>query len=251
MRAARDHILLLLAVFVFCGPVLWALSAALAPSQITSNWQALTGQLSTQAHGPGLERIVMVSFVLAVMVALLSTLLSFLAAFSLVYFRAAWLPACFGVTLLTLYFPIEARMIHTFDVVASLGLTSSLAGLTLPVLQLALGTLFLRQRLKTLPPELFQAAQLDGAGPLRCLLEIALPLTWRAVAVLLLVTFVAGWNQYLWPLMASVDDRHWTLVRALERVSLSSGAGALLAAMAMLPPLVFVTLLATRDRASE
>jgi sn-glycerol 3-phosphate transport system permease protein len=114
-----------------------------------------------------------------------------------------------------------------------------------------MATLFLRQHLKTLPPELFEAAQLDAAGPLRCLVQIALPLSWRAVTVVMLVTFVAGWNQYLWPLMVSVDDRHWTLVRALERVTLGSGAGALLAAMAMLPPMALMMLWTATYRNTE
>lgn len=242
MRPVWDHILLGLAVLVFCGPVAWVLSSALMPSAIGDNWQTLSSQLAAEAHGPELDRMIVITFALAASVSILTTVLSFLAAYVFVFFRGTLLPAGFWLAVLTLYFPVEARMLQTFDVVVQLGLTSSLTGLALPVLQLGLGTLFFRQHFKRLPRELFEAAQLDAAGALRCLLQIALPLSWRAAAAVALIAFITGWNQYLWPLMASVDDQHWTLVRGLERVQAASGAGLLLAAMSLLPPLVLVLL---------
>ena len=242
MRNFWDHALLLTAVFIFCGPVVWMLSSALLPGAIGANWQSLSSQLSGEASGAALDRMILVTLALATTVSVLSTVMSFLAAYAFVYLQGVFLPACFWLAVLTLYFPVEARMLHTFDVVAHLGLTSSLTGIALPVLQLGLGTLFFRQHLKRLPREVFEAARIDAAGPLRCLFEIAVPLSWRAGAAVALVTFILGWNQYLWPLMASVDDRHWTLVRGLERVRSGSGAGLLLASFSLLPPLLLVVL---------
>lgn len=244
MRSALDHGLLLFAVLVFCGPVVWLLSDALAPGTIMENWRALTSALAPSGGTPGLSRMVCTSLALALAVAVLSTVLSFLAAYAFVFFRAPLLTLAFWAAVSTLYFPIEARMLQTFDVAATLGLTGSFLGLALPVLQLALGTLFFRQHFRRLPPQLLEAARLDGAGPFRCLLDIVLPLSRPQVATVALVTFLWGWNQYLWPLMISVDDRHWTLMRALERVGAGSGAGLTLAALALLPPLLLVLVLA-------
>ena len=240
MRGLLDHLLLCSAVLIFCGPVLWLLSSALHPNAVLGNWQSLTSQLSTEANGPDLDRMLWVTLVLATSISVLTTLCSFLAAFVLTYFQRPLLGFAFWLSIATLYFPVEARMLQTFDVIAAVGLTSSFAGLTLPVLQLGLGTLFFRQHLKGLPPALFEAARLDSAGPLRALCDIALPLSLSSVATVALVTFILGWNQYLWPLMASVDDRHWTLVRGLERIRSGSGAGLLLAAMALIPPLLLI-----------
>lgn len=240
MRRALDHVLLCSAVLVFCGPVLWLLSTALHPDVAGANWRTLSSQLSVEANGPGLDRMIFVSFVLATLTSFLTTACAFLAAFVFVFFRRPFVGLAFWLSITTLYFPIEARMLHTFDVVAALGLTSSFAGLSLPVLQFGLGTLFFRQHMKTLPRALFEAARLDGAGPVRAMIEIALPLSLTAVATVALVAFILGWNQYLWPLMASVDDRHWTLVRGLERVRSGSGAGLLLATMSLMPPLLLV-----------
>lgn len=240
MRRLRDHLLLCAAVLVFCGPVLWVLSSALHPDAVAQNWRVLSAQLSEDANGPGLNRMIFVTFALATMTSIMTTVGSFLAAFVFVFFRRPFVAFAFWLSIATLYFPVEARMLHTFDVVAALGLTSSFAGLSLPVLQFGLGTLFFRQHLKTLPHALFEAARLDGAGPVRTMLEIVLPLSLTAVATVALVSFILGWNQYLWPLMASVDDQHWTLVRGLERVRSGSGAGLLLAAISLLPPLLLV-----------
>lgn len=240
MRNLFDHILLSSAVLLFCGPVLWLLGTALHPSVVAENWQSLSKQLSADANGPGLDRMIWVTFALATSISVLTTLCSFFAAFVFAYFRRPCLGLAFWLSITTLYFPVEARMLQTFDVIAALGLTSSYAGLTLPVLQLGLGTLFFRQHLKGLPADVFEAARLDGAGPLRALRDIALPMSLAAVATVMLVAFIIGWNQYLWPLMASVDDRHWTLVRGLERVRSGSGAGLLLATMALLPPLLLI-----------
>lgn len=243
MRGLLDHFVLSAAVLLFCGPVLWLVVSAVGPSVLTSNWNALTETLSPDGPGPSLSRVVYVSTVLALAVALLSTTLSFLAAYAFVFLQSTLVSFAFWCVVATLYFPVEARMLRTFDVAARLGLTSSFAGLAFPVLQLGLGTLYFRQHFKKVPIEILQAARLDGANTLKCLLDIVLPFSRAQVATVGLVTFIWGWNQYLWPLMISVDDRHWTIVRALERVGVASGAGLLLATMALLPPLILVLIL--------
>lgn len=242
MRRLLDHILLISAVIVFCGPVVWVLGRALAPGVLQANFVDLRQTLSPDAYGPGIGRIIWVSFALATGVAAATVVLSFGAAFALTISALRFASFWFWAIVATLYFPIEARMLQTFEVTVWLGLTSTFTALVLPVLPLALGTLYLRQHLKRLPPEIFEAARVDGAGPFRCLLQIALPLSLRPLGTLGLIAFIWGWNQYLWPLMASVDDRHWTLVRALERVGAGSGAGLMLATLSLLPPLLLVLL---------
>jgi sn-glycerol 3-phosphate transport system permease protein len=237
MRRAVDHLVLSLSVVVFCGPVFWLLWHGLAPDRLGANLEVLYRTFAA-GGGPTLGQVVGTSALVAAGTALLATAASFAAAYALVFCQARLAALWFWATVATLYFPIEARMLQTFGVTAALGLTSSFAGLILPILPLALGTLFFRQNFKRLPREVIEAARLDGAGPVRCLLHIVLPMSWGAVGAMGLIAFIWGWNQYLWPLMASVDDRHWTLVRGLERLGIASGAGLTLAALSLLPPLV-------------
>lgn len=190
------------------------------------------------AAGPRLGAMLGVSALTAFGVALLSTCVSFLAAYTMVFFKIqlVW----FWLSLATLYFPIEARMISTFEVAARLGLHNTVAGLVLPILPLAVGTFAFRQHLAAMARELSEAARLDGAGPLRFLRDFAVPLSLPMIGAVFAVSFVLGWNQFLWPLVISVDNTQFTLMRGFDLVEAGSGASFVLAAISLVPPLVLL-----------
>ena len=73
----------------------------------------------------------------------------------------------------------------------------------MPLIASATATLLFRQFFLTIPDELVEAAQMDGAGPLRFLCDILLPLSRTNIAALFVILFVYGWNQYLWPLLVA------------------------------------------------
>src|SRR3546814_5697394 len=76
----------------------------------------------------------------------------------------------------------------------------------------------------TVPDEMIEAARIDGAGPLRFLWDILIPLSRTNIAALFVILFIYGWNQYLWPLMVSTDVRYQTIVLALGRMMLAPEA---------------------------
>jgi sn-glycerol 3-phosphate transport system permease protein len=110
----------------------------------------------------------------------------------------------------------------------------------LPVLSLALGTLFFRQLFLSFPNEYLEAAKLDGAGPVRFFVDFIVPLSWRRGGAIFVVTFMIGWNQYLWPLMISTDESNYTLVRGIRLIGQESGTGMALVVLSILPPLILV-----------
>lgn len=244
-RDIKDHTILFVGAVAMGLPLWLALMAATRSGDIglfpgvslDDNLEVLGRRLD--AAGPSLAGMLKVSAMTALGVALASTIVSFLAAFAMVFcrVRAIW----FWVSLATLYFPIEARMIATFEVAASLALHNTLAGLVLPILPVAVGTFAFRQHLRSLPPELMEAARLDGAGPGRFLRDFAVPLAWPMIGAVFAISFVLGWNQFLWPLMVSVDNSQFTLMRGFGLVQTGSGASFVLAAISLLPPLVFLT----------
>ena len=182
------------------------------------------------------------SMIVAVGVAVLTTLLSLLTAYAIVFFRMPTKKWVFWIVLLTLLFPLESRFVNTFSVVASLGLINTHAGIVLPALAVALGTFFFRQYFLTFPKELIEAATLDGAGPFRFLKDIVIPLSFSRAGAIFVVAFMIGWNQYLWPLMISTDDSLYTLVRGIRLIGQESGPGMALVVITILPP--FILLLA-------
>ena len=180
------------------------------------------------------------SLIVAVGVALLTTILSFLTAYSVVYFKFKLATGVFWLVLITLLFPLESRFIPTFLVTSELGLINTHIGIILPVLAAALGTFFFRQFFLILPEELLEAALLDGAGPLKFLWDILIPLSFQRAGAIFVVAFMIGWNQYLWPLMISTDDTLYTLVRGIRLIGQGSGPGMAFAILTIIPPFILV-----------
>lgn len=176
------------------------------------------------------------SMIVGLGIAILTTIFSMLTACAIVFFRFPVSGIVFWVVLSTLLFPLEARFINTFEVTADLGLINSHVGLILPVLAAALGTFFYRQYFLTLPEELLEAAQLDGAGPMKFLRDILIPLSWPRTGAIFVIAFMIGWNQYLWPIMISTDDSLYTLVRGIRLIGQESGPGMALVILTITPP---------------
>lgn len=188
------------------------------------------------------QRMLANSLIIASSVATLTTILSLLTAYAIVFFRMPGKQVVFWFIMVTLLFPLESRFVNTFGVTVSLGLINTYAGIVLPALAAALGTFFFRQYFLTLPKELIEAATLDGAGPIRFLKDIVVPLSYSRAGAIFVIAFMIGWNQYLWPMMISTDDSLYTLVRGIGLIGQESGPGMALVVITMLPP--FLLLLA-------
>ncbi len=118
-----------------------------------------------------------------------------------------------------LMLPVEVRILPTYEVVARLHMVNSLAGLTLPLIASATATFLFRQFYLTIPDDLINAARMDGAGPLRFLFDILLPLSKTNIAALFIIMFIYGWNQYLWPLVVTTQANLQTIVMGMQQMA--------------------------------
>ncbi|MDU4091947.1 MAG: sn-glycerol-3-phosphate ABC transporter permease UgpE [Pantoea sp.] len=171
---------------------------------------------------------------------------SMLSAFALVWFRFPLRNLVFWMIFITLMLPVEVRIFPTVEVVANLQLLDSYSGLTLPLMASATATFLFRQFFMSLPDELMEAARIDGAGPMRFFRDIVLPLSRTNLAALFVITFIYGWNQYLWPILITSETKMGTAVAGI-RSMISSGEGTtqwnlVMAAMllTLIPPVVVV-----------
>ncbi len=198
------------------------------------------------AGGVPVGRMMVNSLIMAVGIVVGKIVISILSAFAIVYFRFPLRMFFFWIIFLTLMLPVEVRILPTYKVVADLGLLNTYTGLTLPLIASATATFLFRQFFLTVPDELFEAARVDGAGPMRFFLTILLPLSRTNIAALTVILFIYGWNQYLWPLLITTETKMSTIVMHIQRMLFVADAipewnlTMAVAILAMLPPVLVI-----------
>ena len=139
----------------------------------------------------------------------------------------------FVFVLLGLAIPEQAVILPQHQLFAELGLHNTYPGLILPGLAGSFGVFFMTQYFKAIPPELDEAAMLDGASRLKTFWTVLLPLTLPAQATLGVFTFLASWNSYWWPLISATRSDMYTLTVGLAASQMNyaqtSGLGFLMA----------------------
>jgi sn-glycerol 3-phosphate transport system permease protein len=141
-----------------------------------------------------------------------------LAGYAFAFLRFPFKRTLFVVFLATLMVPFEVTIVTNVSTITHLGLYNSYAGLAVPFLATGFGAFLMRQAFLTVPNDLRDAAALDGYGHMRFLTRIAVPLARPAVAALTVFAFLAAWNQYLWPLLITKDDRLRTVQIGLKQL---------------------------------
>lgn len=259
---------------IFCHMMLWgALLAILLPLYIAivaatlDNHQVFQAPMSlipgghlwdnitrlwTQGvnpNSPPLGKMLSNSLAMALGITIGKISISMISAFALVWFRFPLRQLFFWMIFMTLMLPVEVRIFPTVEVVSQLHLLNSYNGLILPMMASATATFLFRQFFLSLPHELMEAARIDGASPVQFFIDIVLPLSRTNLAALFVITFIYGWNQYLWPLLVTSDVRMSTAVAGIRSmISLGEGVtqwNLVMAAMllTMIPPLLVVIIM--------
>lgn len=137
--------------------------------------------------------------------------LAVLTAYALVFLRFPGKNTVFLIILAALMVPAQITIVPNFLTMGELGFVNTYWGLILPGAATAFGTFLMRQYFMTLPHEIFEAAEIDGAGHMRRLWEIAVPLAMPALVTTGLFAVVSEWNDFLWPLIITSTDDMRTL----------------------------------------
>ena len=258
------HLVLIVGVFVVAFPlyvtfvastqtadeILQApMSMVPGPHLIENYSAALKGTGQGQASNAPVGRMMMVSLITALVIAIGKIAISLLSAFAIVYFRFRFRMFFFWAIFVTLMLPVEVRIGPTYKVVADLGMLNTYAGLTIPLIASATATFLFRQFFLTVPEELVEAARMDGAGPMRFFKDVLVPLSSTSIAALFVIQFIYGWNQYLWPLLVTTNETMYPVVIGIKRM-ISGGDAATdwnivmaTAILAMIPPAMVVMLM--------
>lgn len=256
-----SHVILLLGIAVVAFPLYvtfvastqTAQEVARAPMSLLPGSHFLQNYASVlfgqDSGSPPVARMMWVSTVMALVIAIGKIAISMLSAFSVVYFRFRFRMFFFWMIFVTLMLPVEVRIAPTYKVVADLGMLNSYAGLTLPLIASATATFLFRQFFLTIPDELIEAARIDGAGPMRFFKDILFPLSKTSIAALFVIQFIYGWNQYLWPLIITTHENMYPIVIGIQRM-IAGGDSVTewnlvmaTALLAMIPPAAVVILM--------
>lgn len=129
----------------------------------------------------------------------------------------------FAVLLGAMMVPGHVVLLPNYLTISNLGWDNTYAGLIVPGLGSVFVTFLLRQHMITLPRELLEAAELDGAGSLRTLWSVVVPLSRPMLITGGLITFITKWNEYVWPLVATSTEEMRTLPVGLVFLRTSEG----------------------------
>jgi multiple sugar transport system permease protein len=147
------------------------------------------------------------SFIIATLFTLLILVIDSLAGYAYARMEFPGKNLLFGLLLATLVMPGIMFLIPNYLTVARLGWIGSKLGVIAPGLSGVFGVFFMRQFFQSLPKELEEAAYIDGASVLRTFVSIVLPLSKGPLVTLGILTFLASWNDFLWPLLVLGGDR--------------------------------------------
>jgi multiple sugar transport system permease protein len=208
-----SYVLLTLLALATLVPFLWMVDTALKPqNEVMTNPPTWIPSRPAWGNFPQaftffpFGRFLLNTLVVALGATLLQTAIAVLAAYAFARLRFRGRDVLFVLYLGTLMIPQQVTIVPLFLMIRSLGWIDTFWALILPSAFHALGVFLLRQFFMTIPKELEESAFMDGAGRLRILWQIILPLSRPALATLVLFTFIREWNAFLWPLVATASQ---------------------------------------------
>ncbi|MGP5920737.1 carbohydrate ABC transporter permease [Brachybacterium alimentarium] len=249
-----SRVLICLVGLVFLFPFLWMIATSLKPTEevFASGTSLLGSRIEWSNYTEAwtaipFGRILVNSFAIALLGALLTVTVSVLSAYAFSRFRFRGRAALFGAFLATMVLPQEVLIIPLYLMMQQTGLVNSYPALILPFAFGAFGTFLIRQFLLSLPPDYEEAATIDGASRLRTLVSVVVPLLRAPIAVVFVFAFIEYWGSFLWPLIIVNDASMATVPIGLQMFSGERGTdwGPMMAAVTLvvLPSLLIVILL--------
>ncbi len=239
-------------------PLVWMLSASLMPLseviKVPPVWFApqkySVGNFLEVWFEVGFWRFALNSTFIALTITGMQLLTSTMAGFAFARYEFPGRTTLFIVILSTLMIPFQVIMIPLFIMMAKMGMVNTYAGLIVPALITPFGIFLMRQFMLGVPKSLLEAARMDGAPEPYIYARIMLPLSKPAIAALTIFTFLAAWDDFLWPLIILNSKEKWTLPIAMSRFTeqyISQTHLQMAGAAVMFLPVLIVFLLMQRN----
>ncbi|MFS0781281.1 carbohydrate ABC transporter permease [Bacillus sp. 1P06AnD] len=252
VRKTSVYLLLVLCAVLVMFPLVYALSISFMNSGEVLQGKLLPSSFSFDNYSKAFERVPLLryllnSLVVSLIVMIGQLVLSSLAAFAFVFIPFKGRNLIFFLFVATMMVPWESTMVPNFQTIQSLGWTNTYLGLSVPFFTLAFGTFLLRQNFKSIPHELYEAAQVAGVGRFCFFWNVVLPVSKTSLATLAVYGFLTTWNMYLWPLLVTNTEQARTVqigIKQMQSNEIASDWGVVMAAVILIvvPTLILLFL---------
>jgi sn-glycerol 3-phosphate transport system permease protein len=190
---------------------------AVFPSAL--HWENFARVLSVVPLGRQFVNSILVAGAIVLGVLVTSTL----SAYAFVFLKFPFRRLTFAAFMATIMIPVESLIIPQYLLISWLQWIDTYPGLIVPFLASGFGTFLIRQFFLTFPPEIHEAAKLDGCGHLRFILTILVPLSRHGLGILAIYIFISAYNQFFWPLLVTNMPEMRTLQIGLAALNEAEG----------------------------
>lgn len=211
---------------VALAPLAWMLSVSFMPTGEASGFPPplLPSAMSLDNYHElfaraGMGRYFANSLMISAAITLGALLINTMAGYAFAKLRFKGRERIFQILLAALVIPAQVAMLPLFLMMKGMGLLNSVGAVIIPGLATVFGIFLVRQYARSIPDELLEAARIDGAGELRIFFQIVLPMLKPVLVTLTIFTFMAAWNDFMWPLIVLTDQTNYTLPVALAALS--------------------------------
>ncbi|MBB3226670.1 multiple sugar transport system permease protein [Luteibacter sp. Sphag1AF] len=226
MAKAIINGLLTAAAVIALLPLIWMVSVSFMTQGEASSLPApLLPHHATWANyrelfaNAGMGRYLINSLVVSTAITAISLAFNLMAGYAFAKLEFRGRERLFQGLLGALVIPAQVAMLPLFLLLKYLGLVNTYGAVIVPAMATIFGIFLVRQYARGIPDDLMEAARIDGAGEMRIFVTIVMPLLKPIMVTLAIFTFLAAWNDFMWPLIALTGQEHYTLPIALASLS--------------------------------
>jgi multiple sugar transport system permease protein len=220
------YALLIIGALLALFPMLWMVSASFMPAGEASTYppHLIPTRITFDHYRDlftrlNLGRYLFNSTLIAVTVTAVSLVINSMAGYAFAKLRFRGRDRTFRILSLGLVLPVQIAMLPLFLLMKNLHLINTYWGVIIPGMASIFGIFLIRQYALSIPDDMLDAARIDGASELRIYWEVVVPGILPILATLAIWTFLATWNDFMWPLIVLSDESHYTLPVALANLS--------------------------------
>jgi multiple sugar transport system permease protein len=216
---------LVIGALLALAPIFWMLSASLMPAGEASTYppRILPSRVTFEHYETlftrlNLGRYLLNSAFISFVVTVLSLAINSMAGYAFAKLRFRGRERLFQLFSAGLVLPVQVAMLPLFLLMKQLGLINTYWGVIIPGLSSIFGIFLIRQYAQSIPDDMLDAARIDGASEIRIYRSVVLPGIVPILATLAIWTFLATWNDFMWPLIVLSDESRYTLPVALANL---------------------------------